>query len=178
MADDEGFREFVHARLGRLSRTAFLLTGDHHAAEDLVQDALARTCRVWRRLADGGNPEAYVRRVMYHLQISRWRRKRLGEVGCAELPERAFQRDHAVDIAERLSLRAALLALPPRQRAVIVLRYFEDQTEAQTADVLGCQIGTVKSNAFRALSRLRTLIPDLESMDTVRWTNSTGASPR
>jgi RNA polymerase sigma-70 factor (sigma-E family) len=162
------FDAFFRERVPALLRAAYLLTGDRHLAEDLVQDALARTCRVWRRLADGGNPEAYARRVMYHLQISRWRRKRLAEVASAELPERAFQRDHAVDIAERLSLRAALLALPPRQRAVIVLRYFEDQTEAQTAEILGCQIGTVKSNAFRALSRLRQLVPDLESMDTAR----------
>jgi len=155
------FDAFFRDRVPALLRTAYLLTGDRHLAEDLVQDALARTCRVWRRLADGGNPEAYARRVMYHLQISRWRRKRVVEVRCGEVPERAYQRDHALDVADRLALRAALMALAPRQRAVIILRYFEDQTEAQTAEILGCQIGTVKSSAFRALGRLRELVPDL-----------------
>ncbi|MEN3609397.1 SigE family RNA polymerase sigma factor [Plantactinospora sp. ZYX-F-223] len=156
------FDSFFRGRAPALLRTAYLLTGDRHLAEDLVQDALARTFRAWRRLADGGNPEAYARRVMYHLQVSVWRRRRVAETMPGDLPERHDHADYAHNTVERLALRRALQALPVRQRAVIVLRYFEDYSEAETADVLNCRIGTVKSHTARALRRLRELLPEID----------------
>ncbi|MEO3817520.1 SigE family RNA polymerase sigma factor [Plantactinospora sp. B24E8] len=156
------FESFFRGRAPALLRTAYLLTGDRHLAEDLVQDTLARTFRTWRRLADGGNPEAYARRVMYHLQVSVWRRRRVVETMPGELPERGNHSDHAHEAVERLALRRALQALPVRQRAVIILRYFEDHSEAETADILNCRIGTVKSHTARALAKLRELMPQLD----------------
>ncbi|MFI5841023.1 SigE family RNA polymerase sigma factor [Catenuloplanes sp. NPDC051500] len=148
-----GFNEFVRSRTPALLRAAYLLTGDQHLAEDLVQSALARTHRAWRRLDQVGNAEAYTRKIMYHLQVSWWRRRRVAEVLPGDLPERP----HHDDSALRMTLRAALLTLPPRQRAVIVLRFFEDHTEAETAHLLGVTVGTVKSQTSKALAKLRTL---------------------
>lgn len=159
MDPHDGFAEFVRARRRALSRTAYLLTGDHQLAEDLLQTALAKTARHWRRIRDG-NPEAYVRRVLYTEQVSWWRRRRLIEYSSASPPDRPDP-DPAGDAALRLTLRAALAHLTPRQRAVLVLRFFEDRTEADTADVLGCSIGTVKSQTHAALTRLRMLAPGL-----------------
>jgi RNA polymerase sigma-70 factor (sigma-E family) len=157
--DLDDFESLFRTRAPALLRTAYLLTGDRHLAEDLVQEALARTHRAWPRLCAGGNPEAYARRVMYHLQVSRWRQRRASEVLPGELPHSASTRDHAGDAVQRLVLRRALLALPARQRAVIVLRFFEDRSEAETAEILECRVGTVKSHTFRALTRLRELVP-------------------
>ncbi|MGC5290737.1 SigE family RNA polymerase sigma factor [Micromonospora sp. DT231] len=155
----ESFHEFVVHRSPALSRTAYLLTGDHQLAEDLVQTALARTYRHWRRVRDG-NPEAYVRRVMYHQQVSWWRRRRLAERLEAEPAEQADV-DHSEATTLRVTLNAALGQLSPRQRAVIVLRYYEDLTEAQVAEVLGCSIGTVKRHGHDGLRRLRAIAPEL-----------------
>ncbi|WFE41642.1 SigE family RNA polymerase sigma factor [Micromonospora sp. WMMD998] len=155
----ESFHEFVVQRSPALSRTAYLLTGDHHLAEDLLQGALARTYRHWRRIR-GGDPEAYVRRVMYHQQVSWWRRRRVVERLDATPAERGAG-DHTEDTALRLSVVAALRRLTARQRAVVVLRYYEDLTEAQVADVLGCSVGTVKRHGHDAVRRLRDLVPDL-----------------
>ncbi|GAA4151904.1 SigE family RNA polymerase sigma factor [Phytohabitans flavus] len=161
------FDSFFRGRAPALLRTAYLMTGDKHLAEDLVQDALARTFRAWRRLSDGGNPEAYARRVMYHLQVSTWRRRRVVETMPGELPERRDHADHAHNAVERLALRRALQALPARQRAVVILRYFEDYSEAETADILNCRVGTVKSHTARALSKLRELMPEIELSEGV-----------
>ncbi|WP_329110869.1 SigE family RNA polymerase sigma factor [Micromonospora sp. NBC_01699] len=161
------FDSFFRGRTPALLRTAYLLTGDRHLAEDLVQDALARTFRAWRRLADGGNPEAYARRVMYHLQVSMWRRRRVVETMPGELPERRDSSDHAHHAVERLALRRALQQLPVRQRAVIILRYFEDYSEAETAHMLACRIGTVKSHTARALRKLRELMPEINLSEGV-----------
>ncbi|GIJ80620.1 RNA polymerase sigma-70 factor, sigma-E family [Micromonospora phaseoli] len=162
----ETFREFVVHRSPRLSRTAYLLTGDHQLAEDLLQAALARTYRHWRRISDG-DPEAYVRRVMYHQQISWWRRRRITERLQSQPPERA-----ATDTAEatvlRLSLATALRRLTPRQRTVLVLRFYEDLTEAQVAQVLGCSVGTVKRHGHDALRRLREIAPELVDVPVER----------
>ncbi|GAA1503344.1 SigE family RNA polymerase sigma factor [Dactylosporangium maewongense] len=162
--DEHDFEAFYRARTPALLRTAYLLTGDRHLAEDLVQDALARTHRAWRRLRDGGNPEAYARQVMYHLQVSRWRRRRVPESLFGDLPERRDGRDHATDatsrLALRLALRQALLTLPARQRAAVVLRYFEDRSEAEAAELLGCRVGTLKSHLARGLAALRRALPD------------------
>ncbi|MEO3780661.1 SigE family RNA polymerase sigma factor [Micromonospora sp. B11E3] len=138
----ETFHEFVVHRSPALSRTAYLLTGDHQLAEDLLQSALARTYRHWRRIR-GGDPEAYVRRAMYHQQVSWWRRRLPVERLESQPAERPGD-DHSDATALRLSLTAALRQLTPRQRAVIVLRFYEDLTEAQVAEVLGCSVGTVK----------------------------------
>lgn len=167
------FEEFVRARTGALLRSAYLLTGDQHLAEDLVQSALARTHRAWRRLRHTGNAEAYARRTMYHLQVSWWRRGRVAEVLPGELPEVPSRRrddDHAGATALRLSLRDALLKLPPRQRAVLVLRFFEDRAEAESAELLGVSVGTVKSQTAKALGRLRTLAPELAETYAEEWT--------
>ncbi|QLQ37206.1 SigE family RNA polymerase sigma factor [Micromonospora robiginosa] len=155
----ESFHEFVVQRSPALSRTAYLLTGDHHLAEDLLQSALARTYRHWRRIRDG-DPEAYVRRAMYHQQVSWWRRRRVAERLDASPAERGGG-DHTEDTALRLSVVAALRLLTARQRAVVVLRYYEDLTEAQVADVLGCSVGTVKRHGHDAVRRLRDLVPGL-----------------
>ncbi|GIF73332.1 DNA-directed RNA polymerase sigma-70 factor [Asanoa siamensis] len=161
------FESFFRARAPALLRTAYLLTGDRHLAEDLVQEALARTFRAWRRIGDSGNPEAYARRVMYHLQVSRWRLRRVVETMPGDLPEQHGHVDHAHDAVERLALRRALLALPVRQRAVVVLRYFEDHSDTEIADILNCRVGTVKSHSARALRRLRALMPDLDLAEGV-----------
>jgi len=152
------FDEFFHSRAPALLRSAFLLTGDRFLAEDLVQDALARTHRVWRRLGDG-NPDAYVRRVLYHLHVSHWRRRRVGEVLAGDLPEARGRGDHSGEVVQRLVLRQALLTLPARQRAAVILRFLEDRSEAETAEILNCRVGTVKSHTSRGLARLRELMP-------------------
>jgi RNA polymerase sigma-70 factor (sigma-E family) len=155
----DDFREFVIHRSPSLSRTAYLLTGDHQLAEDLLQSALARVYPHWRRVREG-NPEAYVRRVMYHQHISWWRRHRP--------PERLEPdpRDHPGPdpndgTALRLAVTAALRRLSRRQHAVLLLRYYEDLTEAQVAELLGCTVGSVKRHAYEGLRRLRAIAPDL-----------------
>ncbi len=156
------FSEFVRSRTPALLRTAFLLTGDRHLAEDLVQDALARTHRALRRLADEGHFEAYTRTAMYHLHVSRWRRRRVAESLPGEPAEAADPgSDHAAHVDLRISLHQALVRLTPRQRAVLVLRYFEDRSEAEAAELLGCSTGTVKSQTSKALARLRVIAPEL-----------------
>jgi RNA polymerase sigma-70 factor (sigma-E family) len=160
-----GFREFVQARGPALTRTAFLLTGDRAAAEDLVQAALVKAAVRWRRLVAGGDPEAYLRRIMINEQISGWRRRGRHEVAMPDPPDPGHP-DPAEATARRLDLASALARLAPRQRAVIVLRFYEDLSEADTAALLGCAIGTVKSQTADALARLRRLLPGLvdESM--------------
>ncbi|PZG44519.1 SigE family RNA polymerase sigma factor [Spongiactinospora gelatinilytica] len=156
--DDDDFEDFVRARTTSLLRSAYLLTGDQHLAEDLVQSALARTHGAWRRLRRSGNADAYTRRTMYNLQVNWWRRRRFTETGLDFAPERAHP-DGTDEGALRLDLRRALLCLPPRQRAVLVLRYLEDRSEAEAADVLGCTVGTIKSQAAKGLARLRREMP-------------------
>ncbi len=157
------FDTFVRTRTASLLRAAYLLTGDQYLAEDLVQSALARTHRYWRRLHDSGNAEAYTRKVMYHLQASWWRRGRVAESLLGDVPEprRGGGPDHADSSSVRLALQQALLKLTPKQRAVLVLRFFEDRTENETAEVLGVAPGTVKSQTAKALARLRAVAPEL-----------------
>lgn len=148
---EEQFTAYVAARRPALVRTAYLLTGNAEDAEDLVQTALVKAVPKWGRIAD--DPEPYVRAILARESVNRWRRRRWREVTSAELPE---QHHADVDVAGRESLRAALAALAPRQRAVIVLRYYEDMTERQTAEALGISVGTVKSQCRDALARLRS----------------------
>ena len=157
------FDAYVRARTPALLRSAYLLTGDQQRAEDLVQDALIRTHRAWSRLHHG-SPDAYTRKVMYHLQISRWRRGRAVEVPLGDLPESLAHGRLDDSHVTRLALKAALARLTPKQRAVIVLRYFEDLTEVDTADVLGVSVGTVKSQTAKALARLRTITLQFEEV--------------
>lgn len=158
---EDGFREFVAAATAELSRSAYLLTGDHHLAQDLLQSALANTYRHWRRVKDG-NPRAYVRKAMHREQLSWWRRRRLKESPRAEPPDRASTGpDHAEQTVLKLSLDRALASLSPRQRAVIILRHYEDLTEAETATVLGCTVGTVKRHGHDAMIKLRETAPIL-----------------
>jgi RNA polymerase sigma-70 factor (sigma-E family) len=164
VGDDE-FIVFVRARTPALLRSATLLTGDQHLAEDLVQAALARTHGSWHRLHASGNAEAYTRRVMYHLQVSWWRRRRVAEVLPGTEPRPAHSQlrvgMETDAIALRLTLREALLRLTRRQRAVLVLRFYEDRTEPETAEILGITVGTVKSQTAKALARLRAVAPEL-----------------
>jgi RNA polymerase sigma-70 factor (sigma-E family) len=158
-ADEQAFRDFVVARTPALSRTAYLLTGDDHLAEDLVQTALFKAALRWRAIT--GDPEAYVRRTMYHENISWWRRRR--HVRETSLGSRDWPGGDADEDA-RLSLQQALRLLTPRQRTVLVLRYFEDLTEVQTAAQMGIGLGTVKSMTRQALGRLRRLAPHLAEL--------------
>ena len=148
------FEEFVASRGRDLWRTAWLLTGDSHKAEDLVQTTLAKCWSRWSTIARDGSAEAYVRRTMLNTYTDWWRRKWNGEHPTDVLPEAATRHDGSVD--ERHDTLAALAGLPRGQRAVLVLRFYEDLTEAQTAEVLGITVGTVKSQTARALSALRS----------------------
>lgn len=139
----ESFREYVHSRVAGLSRVAYLLSGDPHVAEDLVQQTLIRVAARWERILAGGDPEAYVRRVLYSQHISSWRRHRHDALPVADVPDRP-SRDHIADVATAVTMRQALSLLAPRQRAVLVLRFYEDLTEVQTAAVLGCSVSTPK----------------------------------
>jgi RNA polymerase sigma-70 factor (sigma-E family) len=159
---DEGqlreFTLFVIQRSHVLLRAAYALCGDQHAAEDLVQSALAKAAGRWGRIE--GEPEHYVRRVLYREFVSAWRwRRRRPERVTDQVPERPFGRDVADDTVIRLHLRAALADLPPRQRAVVVLRYLEDRSEQEVPEILGCSPGTVGSQASRALAKLRVAVP-------------------
>jgi RNA polymerase sigma-70 factor (sigma-E family) len=158
----EGFREFVHARGAALGRSAFLLTGDRDTAADLLQTALMKTAERWRQVVDGGNPEAYVRKVMINQRTSWWRRDRSAKV--VALLERPVG-DGTERTDDRLLLAPALAALPVRQRAIVVLRFYEDYSVSATAEALGCSEGTVKSQTHDALRRLRRLLPDLDRLD-------------
>ena len=156
--DEAGFDAFVAGRSAALSRTAYLLTGDHHLAQDLVQAALLQAAKHWGRIHT--SPEAYVRRAMYHQNISWWRRRKVAEAplsfhdGAAAAPY--------TDL--RLTLDQALARLTPKQRTVLVLRFYEDLTEVETARALGISAGTVKSTSRQALARLRALAPELAEL--------------
>lgn len=163
MSDRHDFEEFVAARSPALLRTAYLLTGHHADAEDLLQRALLKAVPAWSRIR--GEPEAYVRRILVRENISRWRGRRWREISVDRLPDASMP---DVTTEDRLVLAQALARLAPRQRAVIVLRYFEDLTEAETARILGVGVGTVKSQHRDAIARLRTLMPDLVDLVSER----------
>ena len=155
LAEPDGFRDFVEARSSALLRSGWLLTGDWPSAEDLVQTALAAAWPHWSSLRRQDAPELYVRKIMVNTFL-RWRQRRWnGEVATAKLPELRAYGDVFAQVDSRTALTSALDRLPPRQRAVVVLRYFADQTEAQTAEAMGCSVGAVKSHAAKALARLR-----------------------
>ncbi|UXY27258.1 SigE family RNA polymerase sigma factor [Streptomyces sp. HUAS TT20] len=168
-ARDEEFQSFVVGRWLRLMRTAFLLTGEQHAAEDLVQSTLEQVYVAWRKVGSADDPEAYVRRVMINAHARRHRR-RLKEFlaprddsGLAH--EVADTGDRISQADDRSALLKALGQLPARQREAVVLRYWEDLTETQTAEAMGCSVGTVKSNTAKGIAKLRA-IPGLAEMVT------------
>jgi RNA polymerase sigma-70 factor (sigma-E family) len=156
LAGEAAFRAFVTARGPALMRTAFLLTRDHQLAEDLVQTALFKAAKAWDRIE--GNPEGYVRRILYNESVSWRRRSRLKESldDTIDPPARP-----GPDVDLHVSLERALCLLTARQRAVLVLRYYEDLTEVATAQTLGVGVGTVKSLQRQALRKLRACAPHL-----------------
>ena len=154
-SEPDGFRDFVAARSAALLRAGWLLTGDWASAEDLVQTALAAAWPRWASLTRQDAPELYVRKVMMNTFL-RWRQRRWNdEIATGRLPDTRAEQDVFAQVDARQVLLAALDRLPARQRAVVVLRYFADQTEAQTAAAMGCSVGAVKAHAAKALARLR-----------------------
>lgn len=154
------FEEFVDSSSTRLFSMAMLLTGRQRAeAEDLLQGVLERAFRRWRRICQDGEPEPYVRQMLVNASIDRWRRlrRRAEDPLPAGAGDTLCHADGASAIADRDLLLRALAALPPGQRAVLVLRYFCDMSEAQTAQALGCSAGSVKSQSARGLARLREI---------------------
>jgi RNA polymerase sigma-70 factor (sigma-E family) len=153
--EEAGFEEFVAASGRRLLRTAYLLAGDRHHAEDLLQITLERTARRWTRIS--GAPEAYARTVLANLATDRWRRRSARPQEFFTDPPERGAGDPANDLVLRDALMSALRDLTRRQRAVLVLRFFDDLTEAETAAALGITTGTVKSTTSRSLDRLRAI---------------------
>ncbi|MFI6790351.1 SigE family RNA polymerase sigma factor [Nonomuraea sp. NPDC050383] len=162
---DEEFAAYVAQRHLRLCRMAYLLARDWGTAEDLVQTALAKAWVAWRRIE--GNPDPYVYRIIVNTHASWWRRRWRREVPAESFPETADARDRAAEVDDRTALWSAIGTLSPRQRAVIVLHYFEGRTLTQVADIVGCSPGAVKSQLSRALTRLR-VDPDIQTMNLER----------
>ncbi|MGL5928263.1 MAG: SigE family RNA polymerase sigma factor [Dermatophilaceae bacterium] len=163
MDDEEAYREFstyVRARQRALVRFAYLISGNAHEAEDLVQSALARVYRRWDAIHTG--PDAYVRRTIVNENASRWRRawrhREVVDSGLVQVLDPPASEPSGPDA----DLWSRIQRLPRQQRAVVVLRYYEDLTEAQTAQVLGCSVGTVKSHSSRALTALRTAMQEVQ----------------
>jgi RNA polymerase sigma factor (sigma-70 family) len=168
---DTEFQQYMAARWPYLVRTAFLLTGDRHLAEDLAQTALTKVYASWRRVRKADDVDAYVRRVLVNANAGRFRKRRVDEQLTDAVPDpgagggyRAGAgsgigigggEDAGAAVEQRSVLMTALAGLTPRQRAVVVLRYWEDLSEKQVASVLGCSVGTVKSQASKALAKLR-----------------------
>ncbi len=156
-ARDDAFVAFVRDRGDALSRTACLLAGDVGRGEDVLQTALAATYVRWRDHGEIDSLEAYVRRALVTANAAWWRRSASREHVRSTLPDRVAA-DHAGSVLDRQVVLAALRHLPPRQRAAVVLRFYDDLTETQTAAVLGCSVGSVKTHTSRGLTRLRELL--------------------
>lgn len=157
-ADEAAFRGFAHSRRPALRRTAYLMCGDWHQADDLVQTALTKLYVAWRRVRDDEAPDAYVRQILTRCFLDErrrpWRRESPVDV-LQDQPAAGGRADEGV-----LDLRTALDLLPPRQRATVVLRFWADASVSETADALGCSEGTVKSQTARAINTLRSLLAD------------------
>ncbi|QIG44507.1 SigE family RNA polymerase sigma factor [Nocardioides anomalus] len=158
---EQEFTRWARARQQPLLRTAVLLCGDHHRAEDLVQDALTKVALRWSRLRDG-HPDAYARQVMVRTNISWWRRHRREVV--VELRDTTSGPGPAAEVDRRLLLDRALAQLTARQRTTVVLRFYEDLSERETAEAMGVGLGTVKSQTHVALARLRAVAPELAEL--------------
>lgn len=166
------FTAFAEACQLRMVRSAYLICGDPHLAEDLVQNALVKVALRWGQVREG-QPEAYLRTILYRDAVSWWRRQRR-EVSVAEPPDHRRRDDDTEPAQLRVIFARALARLTPKQRAILVLRFFEDHTEARTAQVLGIAVGTVKSQTAVALRRLRELAPELSDLVRV---DSDGGRP-
>jgi len=162
---DDELADFVRARYPQLLRRAYLMTGNQLAAEDLVQEALARCCAAWRRHPIT-EPDAYVHRIMVNVLISRSRLRRFRESSTDTVPEIGTV-DATSQHADRDAVWRALLATPPRQRAVLVLRFYEDMTESEIAACLSVTVGTVRSQTAKGLARLRQLTSQSTSDDVL-----------
>lgn len=153
------FDQYVVGRGASLLRFAYLLTADRHLAEDLVQEVLAKAHHRWARIERLDQPDYYVRKAILNQYLS-WRRRRSsGETAMRDLPDAPDPGDHASRLAERDEVWAMLAGLPRQQRAVLVLRYYEDLADAQIAELIGCSVATVRAHASRALTRLRAGFP-------------------
>jgi RNA polymerase sigma-70 factor (sigma-E family) len=155
-------REFASSRASPLHRSAYLLCGDWHLAHDLVQETLVKTYRNWPRVQQADSPDAYVRRILLNEVRDRWRRRQ-STAPVARFADEPVAADPTDEITRRAGLLQALLALPLQQRATIVLRYLEGMSERETAALLGCSEGTVKSQSSRALAALRAFLNRTES---------------
>jgi RNA polymerase sigma-70 factor (sigma-E family) len=162
---DEEFGEFMRNRASLLHQSAYLLCGDWHLAHDLVQDTLVKAYQHWPRVRQADSPDAYVRRILLNEARGRWRRRER-TVPVSRFPEERepVAPDATDEVTRRAGLLQALLALPLRQRATIILRYLEGMSERETAAALGCSEGTVKSQSSRALGSLRNFLNRTESM--------------
>lgn len=150
---DAEFTEFMLGTWPRLARLGYALTGDRSLGEDLAQTALAKAYASWPKVARAGDPEAYVRKIVVNACRDGFRRRHVAEVLTDSLPE--VMTGDGASFEQRPALFAALMKLPVGQRAVVVLRYWSDLTETQTAAAVGCSVGNVKSQASRALAKLR-----------------------
>jgi RNA polymerase sigma-70 factor (sigma-E family) len=166
--DEREFRRFVAARSRALLRTAYLLTGSQAGAEDLLQTALGKTYRAWTRLESPAMYEAYVRTTLARTAAKWWRRGRREGVLLASLGSAEVSASTDGSVEDRDELWRQLLLLPARQRAVLVLRYYEGLSEAEIGRVLGCAAGTVKSQAHRGLATLRSRLTANDPSDAVR----------
>lgn len=162
-----GFPEFMAVNSPALSRLAYLLTGNHADAEDLLQSALTKTATRWQRVVRYDNPTAFVRRVMINETTSRWRRWRRIRIHPVTAPPDQPRPDDTAPSAARMVLWDALNRLTSRQRTLLVLRFYEDRSVAETAELMGCSVGTVKSQTHNALARLRTIAPELAELEVV-----------
>lgn len=163
---EEEYHDFVHAHWQSTFRTAYLLTGDHHLAEDLAQNAFTKALLSWSRVRQVAHPAAYVRRIVVNETIS-WRRRRASTEAPSEQLSHQAQAGHEERIDLAYDVWAAILRLPPRQRAVIVLRYYEDLSEEEIADILSIAAGTVKSHANAARRTLAGLLPHATTSEEV-----------
>ncbi|QGN46772.1 SigE family RNA polymerase sigma factor [Micromonospora sp. WMMD558] len=156
------FEEYVASRGSALVRLARLLTGDPHRAEDLVQEVLARAWARWRRINRVDDPDVYIRRMLVNANISWWRRRASHEVSVAAVTETARREDIGGDTAARDEIWRLIVALPDRQRAVLVLRYYEDLDDTRIADILDCSPVTVRTHAMRGIASLRARFDALQ----------------
>lgn len=168
MSDVAGYREYVAGRMDQWRRTAYLLCGDWHTADDLVSTALVKLLRHWRRVSVMENIDGYARRVLVRAWLDERRRPWRREFSRADVPDSAARSEY--DVADRMAVLALLNELPPRRRAVLVLRFFCDLSVEETAEALGCASGTVKSQTARALDVLRTRLT-VERPEEIPWKN-------
>ena len=165
MNSEATFEQFVARESPALLRTAVLMTGDRKKAEDLIQDTLLKAWRNWGKVSNAQEPAAYVRRILLNIYLKAADRRWNGEVPSDEV-ERTDSSDFVLEVHARQDLFSALRQLTPGQRTILVLRFYQDLTEQQTADALGCSVGTVKSQTSRGLRSLRGALENAKGVKT------------